>query len=814
MELCSFAKYDDYALLETTKGRLKLEPFSDSVVRIVYTQEESFSDKKSLMVLPEAKSAVFWRLDDCGDYLELATDRLKIRISKKSCAFSYYDSNGRLLVREPEDGGKYLSRIDVYKYIYDKEHEVKTFQSVDGLRTDVTGAERIKDRTAYHTKLMFEWSEGEALYGLGSHEEGIMNLRGSHQYLYQQNMKAVVPMLLSTRGYGILLDTYSLAIFRDDIYGSYLWTDTDDEMDYYFIYGPGFDDIIGSYRKLTGKAPMFPKWAYGYIQSKERYTSQEELISTVREFRNRRIPMDLIVLDWKSWPENLWGQKSFDPERFPDPERMMEQIHQLNARLMISIWPNMAEGGANHKEMLDKGFLLGNKSTYDAFNEKARELYWKQAYEGLFSKGIDAWWCDCTEPFEADWKGENKPEPEERLLINTEEAKKYLDPEYINAYSLLHSKGIYEGQRKSGTEKRVVNLTRSSYAGQHRYATITWSGDIAAGWDTLKKQIPAGLNFTVTGEPYWTLDIGAFFVAKKDFAWFWNGNYNDGCNDLGYRELFVRWFQYGAFLPIFRAHGTDTPREPWRFGEEGTPFYDTLIKFINLRYRLLPYIYSLAGMVTHENYTMLRALAFDFIQDEKTYDIKDQYMFGPAFLVNPVTEPMYYECNSKELSGIKKSRMVYLPAGCSWYDFWTNEVYEGGKIIEADAPIDIMPLFVKSGSILPMGPFVQHSGEKKDAPIELRIYRGACGSFVLYEDEGDNYNYETGAYTKIKIEWDDANGILTIHEREGSYPGILQKRMFNLVLVSPNKGKGLECEENPDAVVEYNGERVEISFNQ
>ena len=812
MELIKYEKHDDYAILETTKGKLKLEVFDSSVIRIVYTMEECFSDKRSLIVLPKTAKHINWQLADKKDYLQLSTDKLAIKINKKTCAFSYYNADGRLLVKEPDKGGKYLAKIDVYKTIFHKEDEIKVGQSVDGLRTAAAASRRVKDRTAYHTKLMFEWSDGEALYGLGSHEEGIMNLRGSRQYLYQQNMKAVVPMLVSTRGYGILLDSCCLAIFRDDEHGSYLWTDTDDEMDFYFIYGPGMDELINNYRNITGKAPMFPKWAFGYAQSKERYTSQEELIEVVKEFRTRHIPIDLIVLDWMSWPDNQWGQKSLDPDRFPNPEKMMEELHKLNVRLMVSIWPNMAAGSANHKEMLDNGYLLGNQSNYDAFNEAARELYWKQAYEGLFSKGIDAWWCDCTEPFEADWKGELKPEPEERLYMNTEEAKKYLDPEYINAYSLLHSKGIYEGQRKVTSEKRVVNLTRSSYAGQHRYATITWSGDIAASWDTLKKQIPAGLNFCITGEPYWTVDIGAFFVAKRDFAWFWNGEYNEGCNDLGYRELFVRWFQYGAFLPIFRAHGTDTPREPYRFGEEGTCFYDTIVKFINLRYRLLPYIYSLAGMVSHDNYTMLRALAFDFLHDEKTYNINDQYMFGPAFLVNPVTRPMYYESNSRQLKEVKKSRPVYLPEGSVWYDFWTNAVYKGGTVIEADAPIDIMPLFVRSGSILPMGPFIEYSGEKPDAPIELRIYRGENGSFTLYEDEGDNYNYEKGAFSKIKFEWDDENCTLTINKREGSYTNMQGKRKFHIILVSEGHGAGLECEKEIDAEVEYIGDEINLKF--
>ncbi len=520
------------------------------------------------------------------------------------------------------------------------------------MRIHARNVRKVVDRQAYHTKLAFEWADGEALYGLGSHEEGMLNLRGQHQYLYQENMKAVVPVLVSTRGYGILLDSASLMTFHDDAFGSYLWTDVADELDYYFVYGPELDQIVHELRGLTGKAPMLPKWAFGYVQSKERYVSQEELLQVVREYRARGLPLDCIVLDWKSWTGELWGQKTLDPERFPDPQRMTAELHALHARLMISIWPIMRPGGANWQEMHEQGFLLGNQATYDAFNPAARACYWKQADAGLFSQGIDAWWCDCTEPFEADWQGAVKPEPEERLRINTEEAKRYLDPALINAYSLLHSQGIYEGQRRITDSKRVVNLTRSAYAGQQRYGTITWSGDIAASWETLRRQIAEGLNFCTTGCPYWTVDIGAFFVKRKPDLWFWQGDYDAGVEDLAYRELYVRWFQLGAFLPMFRAHGTDTPREIWRFGEPGEPMYDALAKYLHLRYRLLPYIYSLAGWVTQDDYTLLRALAFDFRADPAVYDIRDQFMFGPAFLVNPVTQPMYYAVGSTPLAGV------------------------------------------------------------------------------------------------------------------------------------------------------------------
>ncbi|MEO8394277.1 MAG: TIM-barrel domain-containing protein, partial [Chloroflexota bacterium] len=651
----------------------------------------------------------------------------------------------------------------------------------------------------------------EALYGLGSHEEGMMNLRGEHQYLYQQNMKAVVPVLLSTRGYGILVDSYSLMTFHDDAFGSYLWTDVDDELDYYFIYGPEFDQIVQGIRQLTGQAPMLPRWAFGYIQSKERYVSQAELIDVVQEYRKRGLPLDCIVQDWKSWPRDLWGQKTLDSERFPDPDSLTSEIHRLNAHLMISIWPNMNPGGDNWCEMRDQGFLLGNQGTYDVFQEKARALYWKQANEGLFAHGIDAWWCDCTEPFQADWIGTFKPEPEERLRINTEEAKRYLDPENINAYSLLHSQGIYEGQRKITTDKRVVNLTRSAYAGQQRYATITWSGDVSATWDTLRKQIADGLNFCATGMPYWTVDIGAFFVKNDPNLWFWNGDYDLGVEDMGYRELYVRWFQYAAFLPMFRAHGTDTPREIWRFGNSGDPMYEALVKFLRLRYRLMPYLYSVAGMVTHEDYTMIRALPFDFRTDSATFNIADQFMFGSAFLVNPVIQPMYFSAGSHPINGASKTRSVYLPAGSDWYDFWTGQCYAGGQTLNAEAVLDTMPLYVRSGSIVPIGPNIQYADEQPDAPLELHIFRGQNGSFTLYDDEGDNYNYEGGNFSVIRLTWDDAARRFTLHDRRGSYPGMPGSREFRIV-IEDGTNKSPSSDQLPTRVVQYEGQEISIDL--
>lgn len=797
----------DSIILKTDKGNIKLQCCGNNIVRVVYTLRECFLEKDSLMVINTIVDEPNYSFEDQSDTLTMFLKNFYIVVNKKTAAINYYNKNGKLLTKEPETDGKSLKPITVIKKLFDDSVKIETEKNADGVRARVEGEREVVDRTAYETKLHFCFEDGEALYGLGSYEEGIMNLRGHHQYLYQQNLKSVMPLLVSTNGYGVLVDSYSNMTFRDDIYGSYIWTEVSDEMDYYFIYGPEIDSVIKGYRSLTGKVPMLPKWAFGYIQSKERYKTQQELIEIVSQYRKYKIPLDCIVLDWQSWPGDLWGQKSFDPERFEDPEAMMDELHKLNARLMVSIWPIMTNNGPNQLEMQEKGFLLGNQANYDAFNPAARELYWKQANEGIFSKGTDAWWCDCTEPFEADWNGEIKPEPEQRVKINTDEAKKYLDPGYINAFSLLHSKGLYEGQRNTTSKKRVVNLTRSSFAGQQRYSTITWSGDISASWETLRNQIPSGLNFCAAGSPYWTLDIGAFFVDKKT-QWFWDGKYPAGCKDKGYRELYTRWLQYGCFLPMFRSHGTDTPREVWQFGEPGSMFYDTLVKFINFRYRLLPYIYSTSWKVTNDDYTLMRALPFDFQADKKTYNISDQYMFGHAFMVCPVTKPMYYETNSKELLNTEKSREVYLPEGSCWFNFWTGEQFQGGKTITADAPIDIMPLFIKSGSIIPMGPFVQHSGESKDSEIELRIYPGNDATFLLYSDEGDTYNYEKDCYSIIEINWIDSEKKLILGNRTGSFENMPKKITFKVILVSHNNGNGIKDSDSYDKIIEYFGFRI------
>jgi len=792
----------DALILASETSRLRIGFVTESIARVTMTCRQPFLDRDSLSVVERAWHRGY-RLDEDADSVRVSTPSLQIAIDRRTGAIRYYAGDGRLLTREPERGGRWLTPAEIYVSRFNDGAEADSAESIDGIRLSVVESERVLDRHAFQAKLEFVFAEDEALFGFGSHEEGYGNLRGKSRELYQHNLKAVIPYFVSTRGYGVLVDAYSLMTFHDDALGSYIWADAVDELDYYFIAGDRFDDITRGYHKLTGAAPLPPRWFFGYAQCKERYVNAQELIDTVREFRRRGIPLDLIVLDWKSWPDGGgWGQKSLDPARFPDPQGLTAALHALNVKMMASIWPSMTGEGENRKEMLERGFMLGNRSTYNSFDGEARRCYWEQARRGLFEQGVDAWWCDCSEPFESDWRGAVKLEPHERLRVNVEEAKRYLDPGYIGAYSLLHSRGIYEGQRGVTDAQRVVNLTRSVYAGQHRYATTTWSGDICATWETLRRSIPEGLNFCAAGEPYWTVDIGGFFIKNDPALWFWRGDYdagcrgltsataqepdpNDtGCTDLGYWELYTRWLQYAAFLPMFRSHGTDAPREPWRFGEAGSMFYDAIVEHIRLRYRLLPYIYSVAAQVTLSSWSIMRPVAIDFPGDRLTHDLTDQYMFGPAMMVCPVTVPMYYERDSRSIDGAAKSRPVYLPTGAEWYDFRTEAWFAGGTRVETAAPIDVIPVFVRAGSIVPLGPAGQHVQDGRDGPIEIRVYRGADGAFPLYEDEGDNYNYEQGRRSVVMLSWSEERAELIVAARDGSFDGMLTHRQFQIVFIS------------------------------
>lgn len=766
--------------LYTEKGKIRIAPQSSSIIRISYTQKERFSASQGTGV-DKQESYADWthRFDERE--IVLSTELLEVRVSKETASISYYDSNGKRLLMEKEENSKCLESFHAYKTVIDEHAVIKKVDTPDGAKNNIEYAAREFDRELYHTTVFWEWQDDEVLYGLGQPDDGILNLRGTVRYLHQANMKIAVPMLLSSKGYGILIPTGSPAIFSDVKYtDSFFYTEADEELNYYFIYGPSFDQIIKGYRKLTGKASMLPKWAFGYIQSQERYETQEEILQVASEIRERKIGADVMVLDWHYWDDGMWGQKSFDKSRFPLPGEMIDKLHNHNFHFMISIWPNMNEKSSNYKEMDDEKLLLPVSDIYDAFNGEGRKLYWKQVREGLQQYGVDAWWCDSCEPITPEWSRAEKPLPEKMYEEFLEQSQKMMPADLGNAYGLFHAQGIYEGQRTQEPQKRVMNLTRSGYTGSQKYGTILWSGDIYASWDNFKKQIAAGLNFCASGLPYWTFDIGGFFV-KNGTPWFWSGEYEDGNEDLGYRELFTRWFQMGALLPIFRNHGTDVRRELWQFGEPGDLFYDALITANQLRYQLLPYIYSCAGKVWEEDATIMRLLAFDFADDKRALLVDDQYLFGPSIMVCPVTSPMYYGKKSAVLEGVPKTREVYLPEGADWYDFWTDERYEGGQCISVSADISKIPLFVKAGSIIPMtGKKIECTRELSEAGIHLHIYPGKDAVYELYEDAGTDYGYEQGEFSKRKIEWKEKEQKLEIQPMDDcSWAAAITQNIFH-----------------------------------
>src|SRR5437667_368902 len=556
----------------------------------------------------------------------------------------------------------------------------------------------------------------------------------------------------------------------------YLSSEVADVLDYYFLYGPEFDKIIGGYRELTGAPPMFGKWAYGFWQCKNKYNTQEELLGVAHKYRQLHIPADNIVQDWFWW--YTMGEPVFDKSRYPDPPGMLEDLHKNNFHLMISFWPYFRPGTKTYEEMDKRGFFIdktkvvsfhpAQMGVYDAFNPEARKYYWNLMDQALFKIGVDAWWLDTTEP---------ETEDRETNILVTNKTFLGNGARYANMFPLMTTSAVYQGQRSASEKKRVFILSRSAFAGAQRNAAAVWSGDVNSDWVFFKKQIPAGLNYSISGLPYWTTDIGGFVSGNPD--------------DPQYRELFIRWFQFGVFNPLLRVHGTRSTNqnELWSYGADAQKI---LVSYDSLRYRLLPYIYSLAWMTTSQGYTPMRGLVMDFRSDARTATINDQFMFGPAFLVNPVTEPG------------ANSRRVYLPKA-KWFDFWTGTSADGPRTVDAAAPIEKLPLFVRAGSILLMGPEKEWSTEKAEDPMELRIYRGADGDFTLYEDENDGYNYEKGVHATIPFHWDETKQALTIGERKGDFPGMLAVRSFQIVFVGQNHGVGILSENNPDHMAQYGG---------
>jgi alpha-D-xyloside xylohydrolase len=749
--------------VQTAGGLTRVEIWGDRTARVIHAPNSTMPTLSSLAV-NSSPVATVWQVQDNGANIVLTTPGFSVNVDTASGKVTFLDPSSAIVLAESNGG--------------------TTFQAT----TIGSPAE-----ASLVVKQKFDLPAGESIYGLGQQQGGVMNWVGQSVTLQQKNAYVAVPVSLSNKGYALLWD--NPAVTTVDVgaatSGQLSWSsEAGDAVDYYFCFGPEPDQAIAGYRKLTGAAPMFGKWAWGFWQSKERYSTQQELIDVVAQYRSLEIPIDGIIQDWQYWPAlnqttatGGWGSHQFDPARFPDPTGMMDSLHGQNVHALISVWakfdvtnngvsiPNLQEleaVNAAFNPAIPYVYPAGQGKWYDPYSSSGRQVYWNQLSQKIFSKGLDGWWLDASEAeFSGDWG-------EFRNFTTAQGA----GAKVYNAYPLMHTSAVYEGQRAENSAKRAIILTRSAYAGQQRNASITWSGDIQGNWETYIKQIPAGLNFTASGIPYWNTDIGGFFGGNPATA--------------AYAELFTRWFQYGSFTPMFRVHGTNYAKEVWRFPTATQPI---LKDYINLRYRLMPYIYSTAWKVTNEGYTMMRPLVMDFRNDAQAQGIGNQFMFGPSLLVNPVT------------TAGATSRNVYLPSGTRWFDFWTGASMAGGQTISTDAPIGKIPLFVRAGSIIPNGPPIQYATENVD-PTELRVYQGSDGSFTLYEDEGDNYNYESGARSTIQLDWDDAGKVLKIGQRQGSFSGMLSERTFRVVFVSPQHGIGLVTDTPADVVVSYNGDEV------
>lgn len=917
----------------TDVRKVRLQVMGDKLIRVSATPENKFSDRESLIIVPQEEGASF-QVEDAETSVSVTTSEIRAIVDKGTGEVKFTDLEGRVILAENQGGGKTFTPIEV------------------------------EGKKQYSVRQVFESPEDEAFYGLGQHQADEFNYKGKNEELFQYNTKVSVPFVVSNKGYGLLWDSYSLARFgnpddykqlgevfklydkdgkegaitgtytpdknrgaevivrrEDSLYFEHLvrkkldrvvnlpqkfpykgatvlyegeiepkesgefkfilyyagymkvyvnnelvvperwrtawnpnsykfscqleagrkvplkiewlpdgdvsycglrvmepyaeqgkqswWSEMNPEIDYYFVAGEDMDEVISGYRTLTGKAQVMPKWAMGYWQSREKYNSSDEIVSTFREFRARQIPVDNIVLDWLHWPQDAWGSHEFDPQRFPDPKGMVDEIHGMNGRIMVSVWPKFYQTTEHYKEFDEKGWMYQQAiedsikdwvgpgymgSFYDAYHPEARKLFWKQMQDHYYPLGFDAWWMDASEPNIRD-------------CTDLQYRKDLCGPtalgpsaEYFNAYALVNADAIYNGQRGVEPDKRVFLLTRSGFAGLQRYSTATWSGDIATRWEDMKAQISAGLNFAISGIPYWTMDIGGFCVEDRYVAgqveYNKTGRENDDYKE--WRELNARWYQFGAFCPLFRAHGQYPFREIWNIAPEGHPAYQSVVYYTKLRYNLMPYIYSLAGMTHFADYTIMRPLVMDFMADTQVNDISDQYMFGPGLMVCPV-----YEYGAR-------SREVYFPNTGGWYDFYTGKYMAGGKQT-VDAPYERIPLYVREGAIIPYGPDMQYSDEKPASEITLYVYQGKDGEFTLYEDENVNYNYEKGAYAMIPFAYDDAEGTLTIGQRQGEFPGMLKERSFRVVVVNKDKPQPFDLKAKGQ-LVKYDGAEVVVKL--
>lgn len=776
MKLHHYTECPSCVILFTDAGTsLRVEAWSGRILRLTYSEGEPTEGTPTgdiITATPRAGSSLTVTQTDAEVTLSAGETSLVVR--RATFGLRFLRGTEQVLKLAPM--GMQVHRTVITKPVYVTDPE------------DMTKLKllRVEERPGYRFWLSFDFAARERIYGLGQGVTGEPDRRRVSSYLYQQNNTAPTPVFISSRGYGVFVNTEAFCGFSRDEFGTTFHTDPVEAADWFFFGTSCADEAIADYRFLTGQVPMMPKWLFGYLQSKERYCTQDETVGIVKEYRRRHVPLDMILQDWNYWVPGTWSEKAFDPSRYPDPSGMCDEIHGMHAHVMISVWPNTS-GGECYRELAENNMLLAVNDTYggggtlNVFDPAARDTYWKQLSRGIFRHGFDAWWVDASEPFEAAYGAYNEASEAKTAALTL--YRKWMDASRINAYPLLHLKGVYENQRKETSAKRVVGMTRSSYAGQQRYGSIIWSGDTGSSYSELRRQIAEGLSYCASGLPYWNSDIGGFFPV-------WGGGKHmshvpyHANTEPGYRELYTRWLQFGCFLPVMRSHGTCFGREIWQFGEEGGMFYESIRKFIELRYRLMPYIYSTAWQVSKNAETFIRLLAFDFANDPEALEQgSDSYMFGRALLVSPVTTPMYYEDTDTPLSDVPKTKTVYLPAGTAWYDYWSEKRYDGGQYVTVDAPIDSMPLFVRAGSVIPTSPVMQYADEIRDAPYLITVYPGDDGRFTLYEDEGDNYNYESGAYAEVDFDWNDADSTLTVSDRRGCFDGMCQNRGLEIRIV-------------------------------
>ena len=770
---------------------IKAEFYTPTIVRVTKTPVGRNYTPKNLVVTAKPQDLTVSRKGN-----SMSSSSLTVKMDVRTGALTFTTANGKTLLRE------------------------KTFSF----------AKRNEghDADAYRVNQTFTLDKDEAIYGLGTIQNGKMNRRGEHKRMEQSNLEDFQNVLQSIKGWGIYWDNYSPTLFDDDNSGMSFTSEVGEAVDYYFMYGGSADGVIAEMRHLSGDVPMFPLWTYGFWQSKERYKSPAEVVGVVDRHRKLQVPLDGIIQDWQYWGSNyLWNAMDFLAEEYANGKKMIKDVHERNAHFMISIWASFGPQTQQFRELSEKGLLMpfetwpqsglshiwppvmkypSGVKVYDAFSTEARNIYWKYL-KTLFDYGTDGWWMDSTDP---DFFNPRESDYDHQVTGGTWRSLR-------NAFPLETVRGVYQAQRKESSAKRVFIMTRSAFAGQQHYGSNMWSGDVASSWDMLRKQVPAGLSYSLTGNPNFNTDIGGFFC----------GSYNtkgpgSAPQNPQYQELYVRWMQYGLFCPIFRSHGADAPREIWQFGEKGEPVYDAIERTIRLRYRLIPYLYSMAWQVTSNNESYLRPLFSDFANDRRVWDTTDEFMFGRSILAAPVVEAQYTaEAVVKEdaMSGwdkkeahdsgnltkvdfkALKTATKYLPSGAEWYDFWTGKRFKGGQKVTLQTQLDRVPMFVRAGSILPLGPEMQYTGEKSWDNLEIRIYPGADGTFVLYEDEGDNYNYEKGVFATIAFQWNNKTQTLTIGNRQGTYPGMLQSRHFTVVLPDGRQQS-----------VAYEGSSVEVKF--